>query len=451
MKRHKCAAPLSLLILPAGLLWAQGVAPYPDADTGRTIVLKTPMSPPPVNLVFQDPDFGSRMIRVTDQYTRPESIGSYFKTPDIGEQNTFSQDTQKFYVVGQGGRIVPFSFDPVTMQAARLQNASTGKALLVPFQPAPSFSFVDPDVIYGTMSSSPLTIRSYRFSTGAISTVVDTNTCGTQPPLSSTAKSGGDLTVSASDTRFAIGEGGPEVDKHMFVIVYDKNLGCRWYNTQTGQIGGQWGPSGTAPIPAFLIRHPFISRDGKYVRIVGGRQTLFWETATLNVTLCSTSSPIYCGGYKAEGYSQFVHASGLRDEMNIWMRRFDDFANRVELVVPPETPPQWGIEKHYSWLNVDSGDSLPVCASTYRYDSYGQIDRAWDGEIICIETDGLASTIWRFAHNRASAELEYFLTQPLGNVSQDGQFFMFTSDWDQQLGTLSNGSPRPDAWIVELR
>jgi len=137
--------------------------------------------------------------------------------------------------------------------------------------------------------------------------------------------------------------------------------------------------------------------------------------------------------------------------MNLWMRRFDDFANRVELVVPPETPAQWGIEKHFSWVNVDPADSLPVCASTYRYEAYGQIDRTWDGEIICIETDGLSSTIWRFAHNRASAELEYFLTQPLGNVSQDGRFFMFTSDWDQQLGTLSNGSPRPDAWLVELR
>jgi hypothetical protein len=34
----------------------------------------------------------------------------------------------------------------------------------------------------------------------------------------------------------------------MFVVVYDQQLGCRWYNTETGEVGGQWGPSGTATI-----------------------------------------------------------------------------------------------------------------------------------------------------------------------------------------------------------
>jgi hypothetical protein len=165
----------------------------------------------------------------------------------------------------------------------------------------------------------------------------------------------------------------------------------------------------------------------------------------------TTNGPTYCGGYKAEGYSHFVHDPGVGNEMNIWMRRFDDFSNYTDLVVPPETPPHWGIQKHFSWINDDPADGVPVCASAYSYDAYGKIDRAWDGEIICIETDGLASTIWRFAHHRASSDPEYFLSQPLGNVSQDGRFFMFTSDWDYQLGTLSDGSPRPDAWIVELR
>jgi hypothetical protein len=79
------------------------------------------------------------------------------------------------------------------------------------------------------------------------------------------------------------------------------------------------------------------------------------------------------------------------------------------------------------------------------------IQRPWDAEIICLETDGQASTVWRFAHNRASADIEYFNTQPLGNVSPDGEFFLFTSDWDEQLGIEESGRPRSDAWIVKLQ
>src|SRR2546428_6249961 len=29
------------------------------------------------------------------------------------------------------------------------------------------------------------------------------------------------------------------------VYIFDRGRGCRWYNTETGEIGGQWGPKGT--------------------------------------------------------------------------------------------------------------------------------------------------------------------------------------------------------------
>jgi hypothetical protein len=99
---------------------------------------------------------------------------------------------------------------------------------------------------------------------------------------------------------------------------------------------------------------------------------------------------------------------------------------------------------------VDVNDSVPVCASTYLDDADGSITQPFEGEIFCIETDGAASTVWRFAHNRATWYPKYFNTQPLGSISRDGRFFLFTSAWDEQLGTESNGTPRSDAWIVKL-
>jgi hypothetical protein len=79
------------------------------------------------------------------------------------------------------------------------------------------------------------------------------------------------------------------------------------------------------------------------------------------------------------------------------------------------------------------------------------IDQPWAGEIFCVETDGRASTVWRFAHNRATYVEPYFHTQPLGGVSRDGRFFLFTSDWDAQLGIGTDGQPLSDVFIVKLR
>lgn len=46
-------------------LSAQSHDPYPHAVTDRLIHQETPMLPPPRNLVFTDPDFGSSMVRAT--------------------------------------------------------------------------------------------------------------------------------------------------------------------------------------------------------------------------------------------------------------------------------------------------------------------------------------------------------------------------------------------------
>ena len=44
-----------------------------------------------------------------------------------------------------------------------------------------------------------------------------------------------------------------------------------------------------------------------------------------------------------------------------------------------------------------------------------------------------------------------FWSSPRGNVSQGGRFFMFTSDWEDQLGKMPNGYKyRTDVSIVEL-
>jgi hypothetical protein len=108
------------------------------------------------------------------------------------------------------------------------------------------------------------------------------------------------------------------------------------------------------------------------------------------------------------------------------------------------------MEKHFTWSGGHLNNNVPVCGSTYAADGRDTVIQPYDGEIFCIETDLNASTIWRFAHNRAIWDEEYYWSEPFGNVSLDGRFFMFSSSWDGQVGTDSDGDPRSDIWIVKL-
>jgi hypothetical protein len=95
-------------------------------------------------------------------------------------------------------------------------------------------------------------------------------------------------------------------------------------------------------------------------------------------------------------------------------------------------------------------NNAPVCGTTYSYDGDTVIARPYDGEIFCIESDGLQSTIWRFAHNRAVWDPSYYYSAPFVSISPAGRFLLFTSSWDNQLGTGRNGGPRTDVWIISL-
>src|SRR5450631_2638049 len=177
---------MSLVIvvsLCGGVVCAQGSDPYPDAATDKLIHLETPMAPPPVNTVFRDPDFGSLMVRATDETTNFMNPGTYMRNAAVGAANEWSVDASKFYVVGSGGWEYAFGFNPATMEISSLPGAKPGQGLLLPLRTGSAFSFIDPDYVYGTTSKAPLTITGYRFSTGTSTPVIDTTTCATQPPL----------------------------------------------------------------------------------------------------------------------------------------------------------------------------------------------------------------------------------------------------------------------------
>jgi hypothetical protein len=235
----------------------------------------------------------------------------------------------------------------------------------------------------------------------------------------------------------------------------------------------------------FTIHDARMDKSGSLVRVGEAfRPTeYFWAPGTNRVTPCIPWQPRgqvagYCGGHMALGYSHLVNSTGYFDDMGIAIHPLSDLRKWRLLVNPLPTPAEWTEDKHFSWSDANPADTMPVCGSLYvdaqvkggngtqdvRTNPLLQIHRAWDREIVCLATSG-PSKIWRFAHDRAtgtsnaSAPLNTdFWATPRGNVSQDGKFYLFTSNWEWSLGNEpgsrgcpTSGTCRTDVFIVELK
>jgi hypothetical protein len=361
-----------------------------------------------------------------------------FATSASAEQNTWNTNSRRFYVTVTNGFFLIFDFDPTTMKA------SLDTTRHAAWRPGVEFSYVNPDIMYGWTNDAHPKMQQFDLSGQRTADLFDPAACVHM----GSNDYGHAVSISADDNRI-LGVFGPAQDEDHYVVVYDRKLGCRWYDTQTGEIGGQWGPKGVATMrDPFLIHNARISRSGEYVAIAG-RGLVFWQVGTLNVVQCQRDQ--HCGGHWTLGYSHLINQPGVDDDMNIFFRPMDDLVAVKPLVSPLPQPPEWGFDGHWSWNNNDRGDTAPLCGSTYAEEApVNQVTRPWDGEVVCIRTDGKSSTVWRFAHTFTTARNGFWST-PRGNVSQDGRFFMFTSDWQNSLGMAPDGMHRTDVFIVELK
>ena len=204
-----------------------------------------------------------------------------------------------------------------------------------------------------------------------------------------------------------------------------------------------------------------MSRDGNWLIItsnvcISGTCAVnpyFWQIGTTNLENCGEGGS--CGGHYTEGYTHWINNYG-----SPWasqqIRTFSD--PTVVSVVNQNYPStsDWSMDQHQSWNNVQPGDSLPILSSTATTTS--PFTAPWANEVIAIAADGSGKT-WRFAHTFISTRSLDFTTQwGIGTVSQDGRFFIFSSDWMGQLGSESGTTTctlssdcRGDVFVLELK
>jgi hypothetical protein len=419
------------------------------------------------NTIVRDPDFGSRIVRITDSGTdpgAPQSARNFVSSASgSADENLWNVDSTLFVVQNTNAAAYPFTFDPASLQAARMYVSNYPASGGLRLSDAGTWSRVNPNVLY-TYSRSE--IYKYDFSDRinppspqAVFDFTSTPNClpaGFNPTWQ--ARGG----ISAEDAVFGAAYSNTGAQgTGIYAVAYRAGSGCSMLNTQTGQVTGDWGSSGTISITdRWRIHNVKLSKDGNWLIIAPqdcissscAKGPYFWQIGTSNVTSCGQGGR--CGGHWTAGYSHWVNNdnSPIGDQR---MRLFSDPTAIAELTPSFPLGLSAPLDQHQSWNNADPSDSLPFFSTTWS--PTRPFPAPWYNEIIGVAADG-SGTVWRFAHSFITGQSQRFSTKyGIGSVSQDGKFFLFSSDWMGTLGSESGAATctigkdcRGDVFVVDL-
>jgi len=453
-----------------------GPPSYPCSRTDSNVV-QIPSQIPNVgnltgaNTVVTDPDFGNRIARVTDWNTDPGISASSrsFVSAASGsaDENLWNTDSTLFIVQSLGAAGYPLTFDPVSMQAQRMYVSSDPTRGGFHVAGGGTWSRVSPNILYGIGETTP-TIYKYdltdRTNAPSPQLVYDfSSSPNCLPGFSVTWKTKGG--VSDGDAVFAMGYSNAGAQgTGVYAVVYKVGSGCSVINTQTGQVWGDWGATGTISIPdRWLVHNVKLSKDGNWLIIsTAGCLTsscsagpYFWQIGTTFVSSCGDglTSGQRCSGHWTEGYSHWINNY---DAGKFTSRPLSDPTQITYLDPVLPTGIQSPLDQHGSWNNADPADTLPFLLSFWSVTT--PFPGPWYNEITGVAPDG-SGKVWRFAHSFITGKSQIFNSKyGIGSVSQDGRFFVFSSDWMGTLGSQSDSPTctigtdcRGDVFILELR
>lgn len=366
----------------------------------------------PAGFSFIDPAFQRRILRVTDG-----TGGLTWRVPSNANVCAWSADSAHFYIVNGGGGVQVMAFDAGAFQATYVATPYS--------QTEPDFSRSDPDVLYTIAGPKTRTIRSYSLSTGAATDVLDLDSLGLPNLDTPRTYCGGVL--SAGDVISAL-FGGTGQDLHHYLIHGSQIL-------DSLQRGGYYLHGFSVDLTGRrMLLYPVNAQP---------YQVVVWDTQ-LDTLTPVTKSP---AGHGAMGYGLWVNQDqgALPYDACQWqLRELVNLDATRDLIDPVNTPKEIYLADHTSWHNAKRDVRVPIISATYRYGSANTTPwRAWDDEIIAIATQG-ESTVWRFAHHRSDVSTDFW-SQPLVNVSPNGRFAIFTSNWESSVG-----AGRTDVFLIEL-
>jgi hypothetical protein len=415
---------------------------------------------------FNDPVFGSRIWRVTDRFTRSDAADRSFRTPSGTHQNAWSADSSYFYVVSSDGAIIPFAFDKESGGFGRLQTLR--------FYVEPQFSFVNDSVIFGSVTGSGASLRTidqYDFGSSEYTRLLDLDTLA--PGLQGTFVGG--IASSAGPTeRILAFFGGTSQDRHRFLVIFDRAnpQRRRLLDTVASTLDGR--PL-VAPL-AFNLHHATIDRSGRFVMLYPASVDLAAPRSAAQVytwdTISDLITPLPILTARSAGHDAFGYGIGVNQDCctsTAWdaaqwqIRSLSSPLVSRDLITPIVTPKEIYLSDHPTWNNARPDRLVPFITATYRHGANTAEWRAWDDEILAIQTDvgDGGAEVSRLAHHRSDVRNDdspqgvSFWYLPRANVSRDGRWVLFTSNWEKSLGTDPKGAAgeraRQDVFLLQLK
>lgn len=407
-----------------------------DRDVCAKPPLRFKMAEQPRGIVFPDPMFGTHMMKVTSAEISREG----FHMPSNSHTCAWSADSKKFYVMSMGGGVYPYALDATNFAIAPLQSVYS--------QAEPQFSLAAPNVLYTISGAWARTIRRYNIASNAIDDMIDLDLLGDSqvPDLGHTDETrtyvNGLLSAGDPETLMML-FGGRHQDDHYLVLLLTSGR-YRLFNSLQ-RIGHRLHGAAVDRSARFVMLYPV---NGGAV--TGIPQVIVWDTLTDTCTNIARNP----GGHDSLGFGVWVNQDqGILDYDGVqWQyRALDNLSVTQDLMSPVLRPKDTYNADHQSWNNARADLRVPFISGLYRSHKETRDWRALDDEIVGVATGG-PSTVWRFLHHRSIDTHENFWYQPMVNVSPDGKWVLFHSNWEKTLGFDTNeGIFRTDVFLAQLK
>lgn len=385
---------------------------------------------------------GAEYIRVTDANDdNPDRFGS-LTMGDSGETSWINADSTLFFVVRTGGAYVVKTWDKV--------NRVAGRTPLL-FRHEIAFDPLNPDLIWEreetqiyqtviTDRTNWTVERTLAFDFTASPNCLPNFGKPTWSGIFGISRDSGAL-VSAYSNRGAQESG-------VNVAVYFPGKGCRALNTETGEVTGDFGPTGQVvgttrrfalheagqtsnPAYSTMSSNRCFNADGSESRCV---LYLVWETNSLNLRECGSwpSAYPYCDGHGSAGWNSW--AKGGR----YWLHPFDAPNSPGNPLIPFPLH----TDDHGSWPQIlGQPDKLPAFAFTTKVKRpVGPNTIPFENEVVGFDASG-SGRFYREGFNWNSGWSSSFACQnAIGRVSWSGDLALLSTDGEGSFGSTSGSA-----------
>jgi hypothetical protein len=344
-----------------------------------------------------DPVFGTTILRLTDGSRGDSECGVSYSTIPVFNVNS----TRAYVRCDPNARARFFQFNPTTFTASSTTTIPSPPVNLKQYWMI--WSGTNPDVIYG---NNGMFIYAYNVASQTIAPVVD----ATQFLLAS-ERLNWQMSKSENDDVFAdTFDGSSENIGYIVWRRSDNKVLLKQYESSLDEV--EVDKTG---------RHLVVSRRGGGIGI--------WDLQTGAVNNLSA-------GFYHRGLGHATAFTG----MNYGSLGYRSLATPTS-VTKLLTDGRWSYATQQDHFSMLADNELWAMASRYSTTGSGVL-AAFDNEIVQVATDG-SRRVRRLAHHRSVVRNNDYNAQPKANISRNGRFVAFTSNW-------GNSNGRVDVYIVQI-